>query len=78
MAPDDPAAAAARASIAAVLDANLAGPADLLGEFESMRAQLAAADGAGSHLEGWLARERSLEETAAEIDRLLQVQLARQ
>ena len=70
---DDPAAEELRGSIAAVVDSNLAGPAALLAAFTEVQQELDAAGGAGGHLAAWLSVEHSLQETEAEIERLLQV-----
>lgn len=62
-----------RDSINSILDTNLAGPAALLASFCEVQRELDAAGGAGGHLVGWLAGEHSLQDTEAEIERLLQV-----
>jgi hypothetical protein len=72
---DDPLAEQLRSNISAILDANLAGPAALLSSFAEVQQELDAAGGAGGHLVGWLAGDHSLQDTAAEIERLLQVRL---
>ncbi|KAF6265404.1 dynein heavy chain 6 [Scenedesmus sp. NREL 46B-D3] len=70
---DDPLAEQLRANIGDILDANFAGPAALMGDFVEVQQYLIAAGGPGGHLVGWLSGEHSLQETAAEIDRLLQL-----
>jgi hypothetical protein len=73
---DDPLAEQLRSNICVILDANLEGPAALLSSFNEVQQELNAAGGPGGHLVGWLAGEHSLQETEAEIERLLQVRLA--
>uniref|UniRef100_A0A383V949 AAA+ ATPase domain-containing protein n=1 Tax=Tetradesmus obliquus TaxID=3088 RepID=A0A383V949_TETOB len=70
---DDPLAEQLRGNICAILVANLAGPAALLSSFAEVQQELNATGGPGGHLVGWLAGEHSLQETAAEIERLLQL-----
>jgi hypothetical protein len=70
---NDPLAEQLRGNICSILDANLAGPAALLSSFAEVQQELDAAGGPGGHLVGWLAGEHSLQETAAENERLLQV-----
>lgn len=72
---DDPLAEQLRGNICAILVANLAGPAALLSSFAEVQQELNATGGPGGHLVGWLAGEHSLQETAAEIERLLQVRM---
>ena len=69
----DPVVDPLRQSISDILDSNLAGPAALLEAFNEVQQQLDAAGGSGGHLDAWLAGQHSLQETEAEIERLLQV-----
>lgn len=55
------------------LSTNLAGPTSLLEAFTVVQQQLREAEGDDGHLATWLAGQQSMQETAAEIDRLLQV-----
>jgi hypothetical protein len=64
---------ATRDAIAAILSTNLQGPLALQHAFEAVQQQLDAADGEFGHLQGWIAGGHSMQETAAEIDRLQQV-----
>ena len=70
---DDPAAAGVRSHISNILSANMAGPVALLEALAAVQQQLEAAEGADGHLATWLAGQHSIQETAAEIDRLMQV-----
>lgn len=70
---DDPVAEPPRRRVSDILDSNLIGPAALLEAFKEVQEQLDAAGGSGGHLDAWLAGEHSLQETEAEIERLLQV-----
>jgi hypothetical protein len=69
----DPVAATVRERIADILSANLAGPTALLEAFAAVQTDLQAAEGTEGHLASWVAGQHSIQETAAEIDRLMQV-----
>lgn len=55
------------------LSANLAGPTALLDAFAVVQQEMQAAEGDEGHLATWLAGQHSMQDTAAEIDRLMQV-----
>lgn len=74
----DPAAGVLRSSISAVLDRNLEGPAALMASFKELQQDLNAAGSSSSHLEAWTTDKHSLQETAAEAGRLLQVGITAQ
>lgn len=73
MDPDDPVAASVRARISDILSINLAGPTALMESFALVQQDMQAAEGREGHLATWLEGQHSAQETAAEIDRLLQV-----
>jgi hypothetical protein len=70
---DDPTAVGLRGKIEQLLDAALSGPADLLSSFLATQQELQAFEGQEGHLHAWKDGQHSLQDTAEEIERLLQV-----
>jgi len=70
---DDPVATGVRSRISDILTVNLAGPAALLESFAAVQQGLKSSEGDQGHLATWLVAEHSTQETAAEIDRLMEV-----
>lgn len=70
---DEPAAAEVCGRIVQILSVNVAGPTALLEAFATVQRALKEAAGTEGHLATWLAGQHAAQETAAEIDRLMQV-----
>jgi hypothetical protein len=51
----------------------VAGPTALLEAFATVQQDMKAAEGDDGHLASWLAGQHSMQETAAEINRLMEV-----
>lgn len=70
---ENPAVMHTQDAITAILQANMAGPRALQDSFATVCQGLIDADGEQGHLATWAAGQHTLQETAAEIQRLQEV-----